>query len=271
MFSFRTQALLTGCLLLVITALAQADVGADLAGCLNENLGKRLGGGESEHLAMEGLRLSGGEFNPADFDADSPSTGDYVWGTLVTEISVVNNKWSDSNPAADCLPGDIIQFGNAEFGETKFAAHHTAVIKEVSSKTPPSSARPTAVWQQNFANNRTVQVAALDTKLLTAGWLRIYRPKAREDETNTYKITLVNSTSDAQQVKVMVDNSVINTFNLSADNTAGSFLCYTVSTTGTVPCLVLCDNTTTIYLQTAKGNSIAKDANGNNALLQLPK
>ncbi len=99
-----------------MTAIAQADVGSSLVNCLNENLGKRLGGGESDHLAREALRLSGGEFSSADLGTDSPETGDYVWGTLVTEISCVNNQWSDTNPDADCRPGDIIQYGNAEFG-----------------------------------------------------------------------------------------------------------------------------------------------------------
>jgi hypothetical protein len=169
------------------------------------------------------------------------------------------------------LPGDIIQFGSAEFGTTKLDAHHTAVVKDVGLSTILGGSRPSTVFHQNFANNRTVQLATMDVKHLTAGWLRIYRPKVREDVTNTYKISLVNATSDAQHVKVMVDNAVINTFDLTADNTAGSFLCYTVSTTGTVPCLVLNDNTTTIYLQTAKGNSIANGTSGNAVLLQLSK
>ena len=271
MFPIRSKALLGGLLMFVMAAVARADVGDALVSCLNENLGKRLGGGESEHLAMEGLRLSGGEFNPADLGPDAPGTGDFVWGTLVTEVSVVNNKWSDSNAAVDCLPGDIIPFGSAEFGSTKVGAHHTAVVKDVILSSPLGASRPIALFHQNFDNNRTVQLATINVKNLTAGWLRIYRPKAREDVTNTYKITLVNSTSDAQHVKVMVDNAVINSFDLSADNTAGSFVSYTVSTTGTVPCLVLSDNVTTIYLQTAKGNSVANGDHGNAALLQLSK
>lgn len=271
MFQLRSNSLLGAlfCLMTAATA-AQAEIGSSMVTYLNENLNNRLGGGESEHLATEALRVNEGEFINAELGVDSPATGDYVWGTLITVISYSNQKWSDSNPTAACQPGDIIQYGgSAEFGTTKYATHHTSVVNTVSASTQTAGSRPTAVFQQNFNNVRTVQNAAIDTKQLTAGWLRIYRPKAREDVTNTYKITLVNKTTDSQHVKVMVDNTTINSFTLTPANTASSFLSYTVSTTGTVPCLVHSDNITTIYMQTAKGNSIANAANGSVNLLQL--
>ena len=41
------------------------------------------------------------------------AAGDYVWGSLVTVISFANKAWSDSNPTAAVLPGDVIGFRSA--------------------------------------------------------------------------------------------------------------------------------------------------------------
>src|SRR5438128_12058960 len=86
---------------------AEAQIGSSMVSFLQTKVGTRLGGGECAHMATEALRVAGGEFIPADLGADSPSTGDYVWGTLVTTISY-NKGVIDSNPTNLCQVGDVI-------------------------------------------------------------------------------------------------------------------------------------------------------------------
>ena len=83
---------------------AQAQtIGSSMVTFLNGKLNTRVGGGECAHMATEALRANDGEFVPSDLGADSPATGDYVWGTLVTTISF-STVCSDSSPTSACLP-----------------------------------------------------------------------------------------------------------------------------------------------------------------------
>ncbi len=226
-------------------------IGSSMVTFLNEKLGTRVGGGECAHMATEALRVSGGEFYPDDLGTDSPATGDYVWGTLVTTISLVDEVWTDSNPASVCLPGDIIQYGdNAKIGTATYATRHTSVVQTVNT----TQNRPTAVYQQNFGSVRTVKLATIDVTKLTTGWIRIYRPKARVDDTNVWKFTVVNNATTAQFYKVMDCISTIGAVSATEADTAGSFCVHKVTTSGTLPCVV--NNTDSIYVQNAKGNEI---------------
>ena len=127
-------------------------------------VGVRVGGGECAHAASEALRSSGAEFTNTDLGTDSPAAGDYVWGTLVKSISIVNGKWTDSNQASKLLPGDIMQYRNTKFvypTSTATASQHTSVVATVN-----TAGSATFVYQQNFNGIRTVRK---DSFLVTSG------------------------------------------------------------------------------------------------------
>jgi hypothetical protein len=242
------------------TSNAPNDPVANPMGCamvsyLQSKLNLRVGGGECAHMATETLRACGGEFVPADLGADYPSTGDYVWGDLVTVISYANKKWTDSNPSNPCQAGDVIQYGSGtKIGTASYSSRHTSVVSTVDS----TKKRPTNIYQQNFGGVRTVKTATIDVTKVTAGWIRIYRPKARINVTNKWKITVVNNATTSQTYTIMVGTSTVSTVSTTAANTSGSFKVQTVTTSGTVPCLVL-SNGQSIYLTNAKGNEIYVD------------
>ena len=251
--------------LLGLPAQAQT-IGSSMVTFLNGKASTRVGGGECAHMATEALRANGGEFIPSDLGADSPAAGDYVWGTLLTTVTYVSNTVTYSVPTAAILPGDIIQYGSGTKIGTATYLQHTSVVKTVNTAT---ASRPTAVFQQNFGSVRTVQSATIDLTKLTAGWLRIYRPKARVDVVNKWKYTVVNNATTSQTNTIMVGTSTVSTVSLTAANTAGSFKIATVTTTGTVPALVLSSNGTSIYLANAKGNEIYNPTTGTVGVRQL--
>lgn len=230
---------------------------------LDGKLQSRLGGGESSHLASEALRLGGGEFVPDDLGDDYPAKGDRVWGTLVKVIACDNGNWTDSNPDNVCLPGDVIQFGgNAVIGDVAYPTNFTAVVKSVN-----SNGRPSAVYQQNFASVRTVQTASIQTKDLSSGWLRIYRPIPRVDEVGTWEFVVVNNTTSAQVYTIMIDVDTVSTVTVTAANTAASYFVHKITNDTIVPCVVTGDNT--IYLETTKGNEIYNADDETVAIRQL--
>ena len=259
--AWRASLALMICAASSLTAEAQT-IGNSMVTFLNGKLNTRLGGGECAHMATEALRACGGEFYQPDIGADSPATGDYVWGTLVTTISIVNKVRTDSTPTSACLSGDIIQYGSGTKIGTASYARHTSVVQTVN-----TSNRPTAVFQQNFGSVRTVKVATIDVTKLTAGWIRIYRPNARVDGTNVWKFTVVNNATTSQTYTVMVGTSTVSTVSATAANTSGSYRVHKVTTTGTVPCVV--NNGNSIYVQNAKGNEIYNPTTGTFGVRQL--
>ena len=251
--------------LLSLPAQAQTYSGSGMVTYLTGKVGLRLGGGECAHMATEALRVNGGEFIPTDLGADSPAAGDNVWGTLLTTVTF-NKVVTYSVPTAAILPGDIIQYGSGTKIGTATYARHTSVVQTVNTAT---ASRPTAVFQQNFGAVRTVKSATIDLTKLTAGWLRIYRPKARVDVVNKWKYTVVNNATTSQTYTIMVGTSTVSTVSLTAANTVGSFKIATVTTTGTVPALVLSSNGTSIYLANAKGDEIYNPTTSTFGLRQL--
>jgi hypothetical protein len=204
---------------------------------LNGKMGVRVGSGDCAPMATEALRVSGAEFYPGDLGPDTPTSGDYVWGTLITVISYTNNVWSDSAPTVAVLPGDVIQYGGgAKFGKTLYPTRHTSVVQTVNAAT---ANRPTAVFQQNFGGVRSVQCAAIDTTQLIGGWLRIYRPVPRQDAPNQWKVTVVNNSSSSQTYQVMVGTTSLGSVSATAANSSGSYFIHKLATDGTVPCIVL--------------------------------
>ena len=243
--------LIAGCLLQAGSV--SADIGGSMAAYLSVNVGTRVAGGECSQMATEALRVSGGEFCPQDLGADSPSSGDYVWGTLVTTISCSNKLLSDSNPMNKCLVGDIVQYRNATFTTstgTVTASHHTSVVATVN-----TVGRATSIYQQNVSNIRTVQKATIDTTKLTAGWIKIYRPKAVVVRPGEWKTTVVNNMSANQSFTLQVGNQNLTTMTLTAASTATSYTVILVDTSGTVPDLLLTSGKS-VFLSTLKGYQI---------------
>ena len=256
------------CLTAVISAgccvpVEAQTIGSSMATFLNGKLASRVGGGECAHMATEALRVGGGEFYATDLGADYPAAGDYVWGTLVTVIAF-STSWSDSSPTTACLPGDVMQFGGgAKIGTVTYPTRHTAVVQTVNT----TKQRPSAVYQQNFNAVRTVQSATIDVTKLTAGWIRIYRPKARVDVANSWKFTVVNNATTAQTYTVMVGTTTISTVSATVANTSGSFRVHKVTSTGTVPSVK--NNTNSIFVVNAKGDEIYNPTTGTFGVRQL--
>ena len=177
------------------------------------------------------------------------------WGTLVTRFRA-NNSWSDSNPSNLSQPGDVIQFGSAIFA-TRCPERFTSVVAQVD-----GGGRPTAVYQQNFAGNRTVKQATIDTTMLTSGWLRIYRPFQRIDRFNEWKFTVVNNSTSSQSYQMMNGVVVDSSVTLNSANMPGSYRVHQVQTIGTVPNYFLQSNESSFFVETAKGNEIYSSSNG---------
>ena len=106
-----------------------------------------------------------------------PSTGndvDYVWGDLVSVVT----------PAAprlvNVLPGDVIQFANADFTwqevnrswYTAVDTHHTAVVQVVS-----ADGANVCVFQENANGNLFITYGFFEVAGMTQGTLHVYRPK----------------------------------------------------------------------------------------------
>lgn len=193
---------------------------------LQSREGQRIGGGNSADLAVEALRIAGAEFVADDLGADAPAAGDRAWGTLVTEISPAG----DSQSANACLPGDILQLGNAELNGKPCPAKFTAVVAEVN-----GGGRPKKIFCQELDGNRTVKLLSINIEQFNSGWMRVYRPKARINRTDEWKITIVNNTTASQGYEVYAGVEVNAAVQAAAVNTAGSFFTHRVPTDGTVP------------------------------------
>jgi len=154
-------------------------------------------------------------------------------------------------------PGDVIQFGSAIFGDTMYPQRFTSVVAQVD-----GGGRPTAVYQQNFAGNRTVNQATIDTTMLTSGWLRIYRPFQRIDRFNEWKFTVVNNSTSSQSYQMMNGVFVDSSVTLNSANMRGSYCVHRVQTIGTVPNYFLQSNQSSFFVETAKGNEIYSSSNG---------
>jgi len=213
------------------------------------------------------LRVAGAEFISSDLGADSPSAGDYVWGTLVKTVSVTSGVRTDSAPTALVQPGDIIQYRSTTFRYSTYsttATQHTSIVSLVN-----VSGQPTEVFQQNFSSVRSLTKAAIDLTKLTAGWVRVYRPKARVVRTGQYKITIVNNMASTQSATLKVGTSTISTFSLGATNTASSFSTRWLTTSSaTLPTIVL-PNGSTISIITAGGYEIYSGTGGIPAVRKL--
>jgi hypothetical protein len=141
------------------------------------HLGKKVGDGSCITLAIESLEHAGARSFPLD-----RADGDYVWGQPIAHFK-------------DALPGDVLQFRDAEFkGKKRLPKrrwiswhyrypHHTAIVSAVS-----DGGKVITVLHQNVGpkeasddQKKLVQEGTLRTdSLQEGGWVRIYRPVASD-------------------------------------------------------------------------------------------
>lgn len=258
--------------LLIVVNFSPACFGQTLnskvATFLSGKIGVRVGGGECAHAASEALRASGAEFINTDLGPDAPAAGDYVWGTFVKSISIVNGKWTDSKPATKLFPGDIIQYRNTKFvysNSTSTATQHTSVVATVN-----TVGRATFVYQQNFNGVRTVRKDSIDLTKLVSGYLRIYRPKTRITRTGQTKFTLTNNRSSTQSVSLFVGASNLGSISLTSANTLASYQTRWVTLTGTTqPVTVRLSNGASVAVANAGGYEIYTTTAGAAAVRKL--
>jgi len=138
------------------------------------HLGQTVGTGECAEIPELGLRQVGGA--TTDDLGTTNIAGDYVWGDLVDTVTLSSPR------LANVLPGDVIQFADADFRwqvaanawETDVADHHTAVVSAVS-----ADGANVCVFQQNSGGKRYVTYGYYEVVGITSGVLHIYRPKVR--------------------------------------------------------------------------------------------
>lgn len=138
-------------------------------------LGRKVGGGECAHLAVEALKSAGaGGRRP-----DAPNAVDYVWGELVAYIPANLPKDTAAKLLTKVQPGDVIQMRNTRFegkrpGRGAYwtsAAHHTVLVERVD-----AAAGVLHILHQNWNGVRSVMRGTQQIADLKQGWLRIYRP-----------------------------------------------------------------------------------------------
>ena len=262
------RCLLPAVLLLLSSACQAQTINQKIVTFLEGKRSVRVGGGECAHAASEALRVSGGEFMSSDLGADYPGAGDYVWGTLVKVVSYSNGRWTDSSPTVKALPGDILQYNNTKIvigTSTWTATRHTSVAAAVS-----TAGLPTLIYEENVNGIRTIQKNSIDLTKLVAGWVRIYRPKARIDKVGRYKFTLVNNFSSSQAVTVKFGTQSLGTVTLGTANTMSSYIMQWVSASSTTTKFTLVLSTgSTITVDNAAGYEVYVGTGGKAALRKL--
>lgn len=147
---------------------------AELWSYSKANLGRQVGDGQCAELPDVALRLYGA----ASFYELGPSAGtnvDYVWGDLVNIVTPQQPRM------INVLPGDVIQFANADFKwatsntswQTSIDTHHTAVVQAVS-----ADGANVCVFQQNAGGKLYVTYGFFEVSGMTQGVMHVYRPKA---------------------------------------------------------------------------------------------
>jgi len=154
---------------------ATHKLGNDVIAFSLARLGRKVGGGECAHLAVEALKSAGaGGRRP-----DAPNAGDYVWGQLVAYIPANLPKGDALKLLTNVQPGDVIQMRNTRFegkrpGRGTYwtsAAHHTVLVERVD-----AAAGVLHILHQNWNGARHVMRGEQRISDLKQGWLRIYRP-----------------------------------------------------------------------------------------------
>jgi hypothetical protein len=218
-------------------------------------VGVRVGGGGCAHAASEALRAAGAEFTNTHLGPNSPAAGDYVWGTLLKSISIVNGKWTDSKPTTKLMPRDIIQYRNPKFvypTATSTTTQHTSTVATVN-----TAGSATFVYEQNLSRIRSVRRNSISLTELVSGYLSIYRPKARVHRTGQTKFSLVNNMTPNQTITLLVGTSNLGSFSLTSASTLASYQARWVTLTGTtLPITMRLSNGASVSVVNAGGYEI---------------
>jgi hypothetical protein len=150
-------------------------LGNDVLAFSLARLGRKVGGGECAHLAVEALKSAGAGGRRS----DAPNAGDYVWGELVAYIPANLPKADALKLLTKVQPGDVIQMRNTRFegkrpGRGTYwtsAAHHTVLVERVD-----AAAGVLHILHQNWNGARHVVRGEQRIADLKQGWLRIFRP-----------------------------------------------------------------------------------------------
>jgi hypothetical protein len=232
------------------------------------HLGQKVGGGECAHLANEALRVAGASFT----GSDPHHNGDYVWGTLITQITAHGGHRADSNPSVAVRPGDIIQFQNAYLSNGASYPQHTAIVASVD-----SHGRPTAVYEQNVGVNgkgktgvhdRFVKLDPINLNTMVSGTVHIYRAVARKDAPGEVQYSVVNDTHQVQTVTISHNGKPVTTMTLDTFNTLNSYRDgYVQSSSGGNWTISV--GRSTVALHNACGYEVYTTANGQAAIRQI--
>ena len=153
---------------------SQQNLGEKVIAFCQEHKGQQVGDGECASLANQALRSAGAKGR----GPDSPSKGDYTWGTQIFYIEAQESTSKMEGKAFDIKPGDIIQLRDVKFqgrrpGGTYSMTftHHTAIVAGVE-----EGGQVVHIFHQNFGGKKIVMTATYKLADLKEGWLRFYRP-----------------------------------------------------------------------------------------------
>jgi len=163
------------CTLLLSNVPAEDQVRAQVLGYASQHVGQTVGGGECAELADEALKAANAKAYGT--WADSPQSGDYVWGKKLATLTPTNL----SIELNTFQPGDIIQIRNAKFVEkagpmttTYTASQHTAIIEKVRTDNTEIT-----LLEQNSNGKRYVTRKTIRLNTLKSGTIWVYRAQPR--------------------------------------------------------------------------------------------
>ncbi len=178
--------LLSGFVLLLVVSFASSQdkkeptLGDKVLEYCKKQKGKQVGDGECGTLAAEALKEVGAKSR----QKDNPNAGDYVWGDLVLTVEFKKDKGKveSTGKLSEVKPGDVVQFRDTTWVtrsgnviSTSTATHHTAVVLAVD-----KNRSVIRTLHQNHNGKKVVQEGTLSLNDLKAGWIRVYRPVAKD-------------------------------------------------------------------------------------------
>lgn len=159
------------CTFLISNVSAEDHLRTQVLTYASQHVGQTVGSGECAELADEALKAA--KAKAYGTWADSPQSGDYVWGKKLATVTPTNFSVEPNL----LQPGDIIQIRNAKFVEkagpmttTYTATQHTAIIEQV--KTDGSEI---TLLEQNSNGKRFVTRKTIRLNTLKAGTIWVYR------------------------------------------------------------------------------------------------
>jgi len=169
-------------------------------------------------VAVEALRVWGKEFlfrNPK-------KDGDYVWGTLVKQMSRTKDGWTIDAPTAKVQVGDIIQYRDVAFPRMT-VSHHTSVVAVVDPLGFPKFVYEQNVGRPAMCANGPCSTTPLTLPKMTGGTVWIYRPTILASKPKHYKIVVLNNAGPGQSLQACIGGRPVVNMTPSAPGLLGSF------------------------------------------------